>query len=93
MAAEPAAAAPSTATPAEKPSVNLQIVSPSVGAGSPLQLVSLAIETTVKDLKARIRQALPALNPGDDDQRLIYQGRALRDHDTLRDIFGEAAVC
>lgn len=72
--------------------VNLQILSPSVGVNRPLLFPSLAASTTVKQLKERIRQTLP-LRPADVNQRLIHRGRAIvRETDTLLDIFGADAV-
>jgi hypothetical protein len=72
--------------------VTLQVVSPSVGVTRPLFFTDLAADTTLKQLKEKIRQMLP-LRPADDHQRLIYRGRALiRDTETLLDIFGEDAV-
>ena len=76
----------------EQPVVTLQVVSPSVGVTRPLLFTDLAADTTLKQLKEKIRQMLP-LRPADDHQRLIYRGRALiRDTETLLDIFGEDAV-
>ena len=71
--------------------VNLQIVSPSDGVG-PLSFPALPSNTTVRQLKDKIRDALPS-RPADDQQRLIHRGRLLaRDGDTLRDVFGEELV-
>lgn len=72
--------------------VNLQVVSPSVGVNRPLLFPGIAANTTVKQLKERIRQTLP-LRPPDEHQRLIHRGRAIvRESDTLLDIFGADAV-
>ena len=72
--------------------LNLQVVSPSVGVNRPLRFPEIAASTTIKQLKERIRQILP-LRPADDHQRLIHRGRALvRETDTMLDIFGEDAV-
>jgi hypothetical protein len=82
----------STATTDEQ-TVNLQVLSPSVGVNRPLLFPNLAANTTIKQLKDKIRQALP-LRPADDHQRLIHRGHALvREADTLVDIFGADAVC
>ncbi|KAH8887491.1 hypothetical protein GQ53DRAFT_298021 [Thozetella sp. PMI_491] len=68
--------------------VNLQVVSPSVGVNQPLNFPGLPPTTTIRELKAKIREALP-LRPIDDHQRLIHRGRLLsRDNDTLEDVFG-----
>ncbi|KAK3359354.1 hypothetical protein B0T25DRAFT_95618 [Lasiosphaeria hispida] len=81
----PSQPAPRDAAPL---TANLQIVSPSVGIG-PLVFPTLAPDTTVRQLKERIREALPS-HPADDHQRLIHRGRLLaRDSDTLQDIFTE----
>lgn len=76
----------------EELAVNLQILSPSVGVNRPLMFPDLPAATTIKQLKDRIRQALP-LRPTDENQRLIHRGRALlRDTDSLLDVFGAEAV-
>ncbi|KAF5621174.1 hypothetical protein F52700_10923 [Fusarium sp. NRRL 52700] len=85
---------PSVASAAttDEQTVNLQVVSPSVGVNRPLLFPNLAANTTIKQLKDKIRQALP-LRPADDHQRLIHRGHALvREADTLVDIFGADAV-
>ncbi|KAF4631803.1 hypothetical protein G7Y89_g6329 [Cudoniella acicularis] len=73
-------------------SFTLLIVSPSVGVSSPLSFPHLPATTTVKQLKARIRDALPS-KPVDESQRLIHRGRMLgRDSETMLDIFGQETV-
>jgi len=70
---------------------NLQIVSPNVGVG-PLAFSALPYDTTVRQLKEKIRDTLPS-SPADDQQRLIHRGRLLaRDSDTLKDVFTEELV-
>ncbi|KAI9155243.1 hypothetical protein HJFPF1_07824 [Paramyrothecium foliicola] len=77
------------AVPADALTVNLQIVSPSVGVNRPLLFPGLPGKTTIKQLKEKIRQTLP-LQPADENQRLIHRGRALiRETDTLLEIFGQ----
>ncbi|TQV99177.1 hypothetical protein V2A60_004668 [Cordyceps javanica] len=72
--------------------INLQIISPSVGVNRPLQFPATPTSTNVKTLKRMIRDSL-SLRPTDSNQRLIYRGKALlRDHDTLLDILGADAV-
>lgn len=79
-------------TPPDQLTVNLQVVSPSVGVSRPLLFPDLDASATIKQLKEKIRQMLP-LRPADDHQRLIHRGRALvRETDTLLDVFGEDAV-
>ncbi|EHK15187.1 uncharacterized protein TRIVIDRAFT_70098 [Trichoderma virens Gv29-8] len=76
----------------DQPVVNLQVVSPSVGVNRPLLFPGLVATTTIKQLKEKIRLALP-LRPSDENQRLIYRGRALlRDTDNLLDVFGAEAL-
>ncbi|PNP51490.1 hypothetical protein THARTR1_07930 [Trichoderma harzianum] len=76
----------------DQPVVNLQVVSPSVGVNRPLLFPGLAAATTIKQLKEKIRQTLP-LRPSDENQRLIYRGRALlRETDSLLDVFGADAL-
>ncbi|KAF5018731.1 hypothetical protein F66182_9290 [Fusarium sp. NRRL 66182] len=76
----------------DEQTINLQVVSPSVGVNRPLLFPALAANTTVKQLKDRIRQSLP-LRPADEQQRLIHRGRAItRESDTLLDIFGADAL-
>ncbi|KAM5356406.1 hypothetical protein ACJ41O_003052 [Fusarium nematophilum] len=82
----------SSGAPVDDQTVNLQVVSPSVGVNRPLLFPGLAANTTVKELKDKIRQTLP-LRPADEHQRLIHRGRAIvRDSDTLLDIFGADAL-
>lgn len=71
----------------------LQVVSPSVGIPQPLALQGLPKDTTVKQLKERIRNAVNT-KPTDQAQRLIHRGRLLaRDDETMTEIFGQEAVC
>lgn len=82
---------PSLATP-DQLTVNLQVVSPSVGISRPLLFPGIAASTTVKQLKEKIRQSV-ASRPADENQRLIHRGRAIvRETDTLLEIFGAEAV-
>jgi hypothetical protein len=70
----------------------LQMVSPSVGVSVPLNFPHLPATTTIKELKARIRDTLPS-KPTDENQRLIHRGRMLgNEMDTMTDIFGKEAV-
>ncbi|KAH8127831.1 ubiquitin carboxyl-terminal hydrolase L5 [Trichoderma asperellum] len=72
----------------DPPPVNLQVLSPSVGVNRPLMFPGLSAATTIKQLKEKIRQSLP-LRPSDENQRLIYRGRALlHETDTLLDVIG-----
>ncbi|EEU41854.1 uncharacterized protein NECHADRAFT_50799 [Fusarium vanettenii 77-13-4] len=100
MASKPPTARPNDEGPDDASSgssvddqtVNLQVVSPSVGVNRPLLFPGIAANTTVKQLKERIRQTLP-LRPSDEHQRLIHRGRAIvRESDTLLDIFGADAL-
>jgi hypothetical protein len=95
MSSEPSSSSAgdaSSSTPAEQLTVNLQVISPSVGVNRPLLFPDLAADTTIKQLKEKIRQALP-LRPADENQRLIHRGRALTlGTDTLLDILGLDAV-
>ena len=73
-------------------SFNLQVVSPSVGVNGPLSFSQLPVETTVKQLKEKIREILP-IRPSDDLQRLIHRGRLLaRENETMSDVFGQETV-
>ncbi|KAL2670792.1 hypothetical protein Neosp_014594 [[Neocosmospora] mangrovei] len=100
MASKPPTARPndeglddaSSGSSVDDQTVNLQVVSPSVGVNRPLLFPGIAANTTVKQLKERIRQTLP-LRPSDEHQRLIHRGRAIvRESDTLLDIFGADAL-
>ena len=72
--------------------VNLHIVSPSMGVTTPLNFHALPATTTVRELKAKIRDTLP-MRPMDDHQRLIHRGRLItRENDTLQDVFGVETV-
>jgi hypothetical protein len=73
-------------------SFTLAIVSPSVGVASRLNFPHLPATTTVKQLKAKIRDSLPS-KPADDNQRLIHRGRMLgRETETMLEIFGQETV-
>lgn len=95
MASEPPSSRPDDSSPGSSPdqlTVNLQVVSPSVGVNRPLIFPGLAATTTVQQLKHKIRETLP-LRPADENQRLIHRGRAIvRETDTLLTIFGADAV-
>lgn len=70
----------------------LQIISPSIGVTGPLSFPLLPATTTVKQLKAKIRDALLS-KPADDSQRLIHRGRMLaRETETMLEIFGQDTV-
>ncbi len=70
----------------------LQVVSPSVGVSRPLSFPRLSATTTIKQLKAKIRDALPS-EPRDDCQRLIHRGRMLaRETETMLEVFGQEEV-
>ncbi len=70
----------------------LQVVSPSVGVSRPLSFPQLPATTTIKQLKAKIRDALPS-EPRDDCQRLIHRGRMLaRETETMLEVFGQEEV-
>ena len=70
----------------------LVVVSPSVGVTGPLTFSHLPATTSVKELKAKIRDALPS-KPADESQRLIHRGRMLaRETETMIDIFGGETV-
>src|SRR4051794_3852881 len=73
-------------------SFDLQIVSPSTGVNRPLVFPSIPASTTVRQLKEKIRDAVPA-RPADDQQRLIHRGRLVtREDDTLETVLGAEAV-
>ncbi|KAF9775038.1 hypothetical protein IL306_006863 [Fusarium sp. DS 682] len=99
MASMPSAARPeddgpsnASASTTDQQTVNLQVLSPSVGVNRPLLFPNLPANTTIKQLKDKIRQTLP-LRPPDDHQRLIHRGRAIvRESDTLVDIFGADVI-
>lgn len=70
----------------------LQIISPSIGVTSPLSFPLLPTTTTVKQLKAKIRDALPS-KPVDESQRLIHRGRMLaKETETMLEVFGQETV-
>lgn len=97
MASEPLnsqpESSPASGSSTDQLTVNLQVLSPSVGVNRPLLFPGIAASTTVKQLKEKIRQTLP-LRPADENQRLIHRGRAIvKETDSLLDIFGAEAVC
>ena len=70
----------------------LVVVSPSNGVNSPLHFPNVAATTSVKEVKAIIRDTLPS-KPTDDGQRLIHHGRLLsRETETMSEVFGHEAV-
>jgi hypothetical protein len=70
----------------------LVVISPSNGVDGPLHFPNTAGTTTVKDVKAKIRDKVPS-KPSDDGQRLIHHGRLLsRETETMLDVFGQEAV-
>ena len=96
MAETPVTTAPDAPTQEdERPeplSFTLHVVSPSVGVASPLSFPHLPASTTIKELKARIRDVLPS-KPTDESQRLIHRGRMLgREADSMLDVFGQETV-
>ncbi|KAI2471914.1 hypothetical protein F4781DRAFT_63379 [Annulohypoxylon bovei var. microspora] len=85
-------AGPATTAAAESATFTLQIISPSVGIPQPLALQELPTNTTVKQLKERIRNAV-GMRPTDEAQRLIHRGRLLgRDTETMTEIFGQETL-
>jgi len=74
----------------EPTNFTLQIISPS--NDNRLVFAHLAATTSVKELKAKIRDALPS-KPTDESQRLIHRGRMLAiETASMLDIFGREAV-
>jgi len=70
----------------------LVILSPSVGIDRPLTFSHLPATTSIKELKAKIRDAL-ATKPADENQRLIHRGRLLaRETETMTEVFGRETV-
>jgi hypothetical protein len=70
----------------------LTIISPSNGVNGPLHFHDTAPTTTVKEVKAKIRDTVPS-KPTDDGQRLIHHGRLLsREAETMLEVFGQEAV-
>ncbi|TAQ85688.1 hypothetical protein B7494_g5989 [Chlorociboria aeruginascens] len=86
-------AAPTKDEEAPEPvAFTLVVVSPSVGVTNPLSFPHLPATTTVKQLKAKIRDALPT-KPADETQRLIHRGRMLAtETHTMLDIFGQETL-
>ncbi|KAK4179090.1 hypothetical protein QBC36DRAFT_298804 [Triangularia setosa] len=69
--------------------VNLQLIQPS---GTSLSFFKTPAATTLRQLKAKVRDALPS-RPADEHIRFIYRGHLLqRDTDTLLDIFTEQVI-
>jgi ubiquitin domain-containing protein len=84
--------APDTNAPSDAPdatgiTVDLNIISPNAAVLRPLSF-GLHPTTTIRTVKHMIRQNLP-IRPTDDQQRLIYKGRALDNDDlTLGQVMG-----
>jgi len=76
----------------EPSAFTLQMISPSVRVDSPIIFENILPTTTVKQVKAKFRDAIPS-KPEDELQRLVHRGRILaRETETMLDIFGEEAV-
>ncbi|KUJ21076.1 uncharacterized protein LY89DRAFT_694708 [Mollisia scopiformis] len=81
--------APTREEQSESSTFTLQIISPNSG---PLSFSNLPVTTTVKQLKAKIRDELPS-KPVDEHQRIIYRGRMLAiENATMTDVFGKEAL-
>lgn len=88
----PAQPESNTTSNSDQPIVDLVMVSPSVGVPQPLRFPGTPARTTIQELKTKIRETL-AVHPAEENQRLIYRGRALvRDGDTLLEVLGADAV-
>jgi hypothetical protein len=85
--------AEAAAATADAPTVDVQVVSPSAGMSpQPLPFPGLPHQTTIKQLRERIREAV-SWRPSDEQQRLIFRGRLLgNESHTLLQVFGEEAV-
>ena len=71
--------------------INLRVLQPNSDGG--FTLSALAASTTVRELRARIQDAIPD-HPSTERMRLIYRGRVVaNDSDTLADVFGAENVC
>ncbi len=76
----------------DQPTVNLKILSPSPELEAGVSFAHLPAATTVKELRARIRDAVPS-KPATERMRLIYRGRVVaNDADTLLQVFGADCV-
>lgn len=70
----------------------LVVVSPSNGVDQRMQFPNVAPSTTVKDVKAKIRDRVVS-KPQDEFLRLIHHGRLLaRDTETMLEVFGPDSV-
>ncbi|KAG0651869.1 hypothetical protein D0Z07_1295 [Hyphodiscus hymeniophilus] len=68
---------------------NLVVISPSNGVNGPLHFPNTRGTTSVKEVKAKIRDRVSS-NPTDDGQRLIHHGRLLsRETETMLEVFGQ----
>lgn len=69
----------------------LNVVSPSIEVHEPLTFLHLPTTTSVKELKAKLRNIVPS-RPREENQRLIHRGRLVRETETMLDIFGHEQV-
>ncbi|ORY71893.1 uncharacterized protein BCR38DRAFT_22767 [Pseudomassariella vexata] len=77
---------------AEASTFTLSIISPSSGVPPGLAFSDLPLNTTVMQLKERIRDSLET-KPSHQVQRLIHRGRLLsRDNETMLEVFGEQTL-
>ncbi|KAI9791391.1 MAG: hypothetical protein M1816_003958 [Peltula sp. TS41687] len=76
----------------DAPTISIRLHSPSSEVPNPFTLTFIPVATTVRELKSRIRDALPS-KPELDRQRLIHRGRMLgNENETMVHVFGQAAL-
>lgn len=72
----------------EELTLNLRVLSPSTEVEGGVVFHDISGSTTVRDLRARIRDAFPS-KPSPERMRLIYRGRVVALEDaTLANVFG-----
>lgn len=94
MASDTTTAEDAPAVPADEAprTVTLHVLSPSLEGQNRLTFDNLPLTTTVGALKERITESIPS-RPSAAQQRLIYRGKALLDHNvTLQNILEPSSV-
>ncbi|GME25074.1 hypothetical protein GTA08_BOTSDO07324 [Neofusicoccum parvum] len=74
------------------PTVDVRVLSPSPEADGGINFAALPASTTIAELKAKIKDALPS-HPAPDRMRIIYLGRVVMNDTTLGTVFGPSEVC
>ncbi|KAL1637954.1 hypothetical protein SLS56_000511 [Neofusicoccum ribis] len=73
------------------PTVDVRVLSPSPEADGGINFAALPASTTIAELKAKIKDALPS-HPAPDRMRIIYLGRVVMNDTALGTVFGPSEI-